>query len=197
MLIVGINGSPHNDGNVAHLLCVALEEAKKKGATVFIENVCDVFEGQKKPYCDACSSPCNRSCFEGTLLEESFEHLSKADAIILGSPVYFGTVSAQLKAYWDKTRALRTEKLLLGTIGGAVAVGASKFGGQESTIRTLHDMMLIQGMNIVGDGAFEFDAGHQGVCGVRPVEEDSNAVKRAKILGIRIFEEARKTVSES
>jgi len=196
MLIIGINGSPHKDGNVAYLLNVALDAAKEKGATVYLEHVCEMLKGQKKPYCDACSSPCNRSCFEETLLEESFERLSEADAIILGSPVYFGTVSAQLKAYWDKTRALRTEKLLLGTIGGAVAVGASKFGGQETTVKALHSMMLIQGMSIVGDGASEFDAGHHGVCGVKPTKDDLYAIKRAKILGTRIFEEASKVAND-
>ncbi len=194
MLIVGINGSPNKDGNVFYLLEVALEAAKRKGASVYIEHACDVLKGQEKPYCDACSSPCNRSCFEGTLLEKSLMNLEEADAVILASPVYFGTVSSQLKAYWDKTRSLRTGKSLLGKPGGAIAVGASKFGGQETTVRALHDMMLIQGMSIAGDGASDFDAGHQGVCGVKPTKDDLYAIKRAKILGARIFEEASKVV---
>ncbi|MDO8885476.1 flavodoxin family protein, partial [Candidatus Oleimmundimicrobium sp.] len=192
--VVGINGSPNKNGNVSYLLEVALDAAKRKGASVCMEHVSDALKGQRKPYCDACSSPCNKSCFKNTSLEKSFEYLKKADAIILASPVYFGNVSSQIKAYWDKTRWLRTEKNLLGKPGGAIAVGASKFGGQETTIRALHDMMLIQGMSIVGDGAKEFDVGHQGVCGVKPTKDDLYAIKRAKILGARIFEEASKVV---
>jgi len=45
-------------------------------------------------------------------LEEAYEILKKADAIVMGSPVYFGSVSAQLKAFFDKTRKLRSEKAL-------------------------------------------------------------------------------------
>ncbi len=192
MLIVGVNGSPNKDGNTAYLINVALEEAKRRGAEIQVVHVVDALKNQKKPYCEACSSPCNKSCLKDTLLESAHELLKKADGIILGSPVYYGTVSAQLKAFWDKTRWIRTEKALVGKPGGAITVGASRFGGQETTIRTLHDMMLIQGMSVVGDGTFEDDAGHQGVCGQKPANEDIEAIKRTKILGKRIFEEARK-----
>ena len=91
-----------------------------------------------------------------------FDLLRRADGILLGSPVYFGTVSAQLKSFWDKTRLLRREKYLINVVGGALAVGGSRFGGQETTLRALQDMMLCQGMIVVGDAHLEEDAGHQG-----------------------------------
>lgn len=188
MLILAINGSPRRDGNTAFLLNQVLEEAKENGAQVKILHVIDALEDQDKPYCDACSSPCNRSCVDGTVLEGAFDLLEKADAIVLGSPVYFGTVSAQMKAFWDKSRCIRSEKALIGKIGGAVAVGASRFGGQETTIRTLHDIMLIHGMSIIGDGSTQFDAGHQGVCGQKPADEDRDAIKRAIVMGRRVVE---------
>lgn len=192
MLIVGINGSPNKEGNVACLLRVALEAAGGRGSATQAIYVMDVLAGQEKPYCDACSSPCDKSCFEGTPLSDAFDLLRRADGLILASPVYFGTVSAQLKAFWDKTRFMRTENALVGKPGGAIAVGASRFGGQETTLKTLHDMMLIQGISVVGDGSLDFDAGHQGACGQKPVSEDKNAIKRAKILGVRLAEELRK-----
>lgn len=193
MLILAINGSPNREGNTAFLLNQILDEAKNNGAKVEMINVSDALEDQDKPYCDACSSPCNRSCIDGTELEKAFDLLEKADGIILGSPVYFGTVSAQMKAFWDKTRCIRSAKVLIGKFGGAVAVGASRFGGQETTVRALHDIMLIHGMNIIGDGSTGFDAGHQGVCGQKPVTEDQDAIKRAKVMGTRIVEEAKKS----
>jgi multimeric flavodoxin WrbA len=192
MLIVAINGSPNKDGNTVFLLNQVLEEAKRNGAEVELLHVIDALEDQDKPYCDACSSPCNRSCIDGTELEKAYDLLEKTDGLVIGSPVYFGTVSAQMKAFWDKSRCIRSEKVLIGKVGGAVAVGASRFGGQETTIRTLHDIMLIHGMNIIGDGSIQFDAGHQGVCGQRPAGEDKEAIKRAKVMGRRIVEEAQK-----
>ncbi len=192
MLIVGINGSPNKDGNTAFLLECVLQAAKEKGAKTKIIHVTEVLAGQEKPYCDACSSPCDKSCFERTPLEEVFNLLKQADGVVLGSPVYFGTVSAQVKAFWDKTRHLRTERALIGKVGGAVAVGNSRFGGQETTLRALHDIMLIHGMSVVGDGSSEYDAGHQGVCGQRPAQKDKDAVNRAKVLGTRLYHEALK-----
>ncbi len=192
MLILAINGSPNKEGNTAFLLNKVLEEAGENGAQTEIIHVMDALEDQDKPYCDACSSPCNRSCIDGTELESVFARLEESDGVILGSPVYFGTVSAQMKAFWDKSRCVRTKKALIGKVGGAVSVGASRFGGQETTVRALHDIMLIQGMNIIGDGSTEFDAGHQGVCGQKPAEEDQDAIKRAKVMGRRIVKEAQK-----
>ena len=60
--------------------------------------------------------------------------------------------------------------------------------GRETTIRALHDIMLVHGMTIVGDGFFEDDCGHHGVCAHNPAENDEFAVKRAEILAKRIFD---------
>lgn len=191
MLVVGLNGSPNRDGETAGLLKAVLEVVKSKGAHTELVYLAEVLERQDKPYCDACSSPCDASCSEGNELGEVFELLKKADALVLGSPVYFGTVSAQMKAFWDKTRCLRTEKALVGKVGGAVSVGAARFGGQETTVRALHDIMLVHGMKIVGDGSVSFDAGHQGVCGQKPVCEDQEALRRAEVMGHRLCEEIK------
>ncbi len=191
MVLLGLNGSPRLKGNCSFLLDLALEAASEEGLETRRFDVHPLMLTQEKPYCDACSSPCNRSCFENTPLEEVFEEMKKAGGLILASPVYFGTVSAQLKAFWDKTRALRSEKALIGKVGGAIAVGATRFGGQETTLRTLQDMMLIQGMSVVAEGTLETDAGHQGVCSTAPSWEDDFAKKRAVILGKRLAQEIK------
>jgi len=71
----------------------------------------ELLNSVKNPFCVVCSNPCSGICYKGTKLEEAYEILKKADAIVMGSPVYFGSVSAQLKAFFDKTRKLRSEKL--------------------------------------------------------------------------------------
>lgn len=191
MLIVGINGSPNRKGNTAYLLNVALDAAKAKGANVQVIQVMDALKGQERPYCIACSSPCEGKCYKDTPLEKAYKLLAKTDGLVLSSPVYFGTVSAQLKAFWDKTRKLRNERGLVGKPGAAVSTGASRFGGQETTVETIHNMMLIHGMSIVGDGTFDTDAGHLGAHAQKPAASDDDGIKRAKILGQRIAEEAK------
>lgn len=194
MLIVGINGSPKRNGNTAFLLNVALEGAKALGAETRLIHVVDALAGQGSPFCVVCSNPCEGRCSKDNALGEAFDILRKSDGIIVGSPVHFGTVSAQLKAFWDRTRILRREKALLNVVGGAITVARARFGGQETTLKALFDMMIIQGMIIVGNGYKEADAGHHGSCAQEPSNEDEFAQERARRLGLRVAEVAEATM---
>ena len=191
--VIALNGSPRKKGSTAYLLNRALETARQEGAAVELIHLQPLLQEQRYPYCRACSSPCSGVCYRESSLEQAFQKLSRADALILGSPVYFGTVSAQLKGFWDKSRKLRAAQSLLNTVGAAVTTGGAPFGGQETTISALHDMMLVQGMILVGDGHSTADAGHQGCCAHAPASSDESAVKRVEILARRVVEVARAT----
>jgi len=73
-----------------------------------------------------------------------------------------------------------------------VTVGGARFGGQETTMKALHDIMLVHGMTIVGDGYVGDDCGHHGVCAQQPADKDEFAIKRAKILGRRLVDVCKK-----
>lgn len=193
LLIVAINGSPNREGNTFFLLQQAMEECTARGADTRLLFCREILRDQNIPFCVACSSPCLGKCYKEKELANAYDLISRADGLILGSPVYFGTVSAQLKAFFDKSRALRSEKKLLNVVGGALTSGGSRFGGQETTIRAMHDIMLVHGMIIVGDGYHEDDCGHMGAAAQRPAQEDNNAIERSRIMGRRIVEVARAT----
>lgn len=194
MFILGINGSPQKEGNTVRLLQQALEAAAAMGAETRLLHVVDALKGVAHPFCNNCTPLCEGACTRGNNLGEAYDILRKADGIIVGSPVYFGTVSAQLKAFWDKTRVLRKARALVNVVGGAVAVGGARFGGQETTLKAIHDMMLVQGLTVIGDGYIEDDAGHQGVCAQKPSADDRSGLARAAIMGRRVAELARATM---
>lgn len=193
LLVVALNGSPHKTGNTAFLLNEAISVCMEMGAEVEQLHCQSLLKTVNSPFCVACSSPCSGKCYADTKLGEALNILAKADAIIVGSPVYFGTVAGQIKAFWDRTRLLRTNKSLINVVGAAISSGASRFGGQENTINAIHDMFLVQGMLIVGDGHNADNAGHFGCASQRPSAEDVYAINRAKILGKRIIEVANAT----
>ncbi len=195
MLFIAINGSPARDGHTAFLLQKGLEQLKLLGGKVEILHTAEVLKSMAVPFCTNCSAPCRGVCAKGTLMEKALKMLREADGILVGSPVYFGSVSGQLKAFWDKTRCLRGEKQLLNVVGGAVAVGASRFGGQEGTLRAIQEMMLVQGITIVGGGQKDYDCGHYGVAAQRPVMEDQSAQERIIIMAKRIYEVSEATQS--
>ncbi len=193
MFILGINGSPNKDGNTAYLLQEGLAVARELGAETQLIHVSEALAGLEVPFCENCSSPCEGSCGEENKFGAALDLLRTADGLIVGSPVYFGTISGQLKAFWDQTRVLRGEKALLNVVGGGVTVAAARFGGQEAALKAIHDLMLVQGMIVVGDGHRDYDCGHQGACAQRPSRQDANGINRTRILARRIVEVAEAT----
>ena len=187
MRIVALNGSPDPDGNTGHLLQATLNAMSQPGIEKHLLHVSSILQDSGDPFCTVCANPCPGTCYAGTPLEDAYTLLAGADALILGSPVYFGTVSAPLKAFFDKSRKLRSEKALLNKVGAAVAVGAARFGGQETTLRALHDIMLVHGMILIGDGNASSDCGHHGVAAQRPAQDDAFALNRAQSLAARLY----------
>jgi len=188
MYIVALNGSHNKQGNTAFLLSAVLDECKSMGAEVEMLNLYEIMTSVKNPFCVNCCMPCDARCYKGSVLEEAFVKVTKADAVIMGSPVYFGSVTAQFKAFFDKTRKIRAEKSWIGKKAAAVSVGATKYGGQESTLNTIHNIMFVEGMTLVGDADPELGAGHFGIAAQRPASEDEYALKRVKIVAKRLME---------
>lgn len=184
MYIVAVNGSPNLDGNCTFLL----NEIKKNcpGCEFEIINCTEVIMDAKHPFCLNCSSPCTKVCYKGTKLEEAFEKINKADFVLFASPVYFGSMSAQLKAFFDKTRALRAERKWLSKPMAAISVGATKYGGQERTIDHIHSCALVSGMTVCGNGSEEL-MGHFGISAHRPANEDEYAILQCKSLANTIL----------
>jgi NAD(P)H dehydrogenase (quinone) len=107
-----------------------------------------------------------------------------SDGIIAGSPVYFGTMAAELKEVFDKFVGIRRH--MEDKIGAAFATSADPSGGKETTILSIIQAMLIYGMMVVGD---PLDAtGHYGVsCIGAPDEETAmNAAKLGKRVALLI-----------
>ncbi len=185
MYVLALNGSHNNDGNTAFLLKEISKHLKNYGAECEIVSVHDAVLSAKIPFCISCQAPCQKTCYKDTLLDEVFEKVKKADFVIFGSPVYFGSMTAQLKAFFDKTRGIRANKQWLGKPVAAVSVGATKYGGQERTIDHIHSAALVSGMTVIGNSS-EIGMGHFGVSAQRPANEDTYAIKQCESLASAI-----------
>jgi NAD(P)H dehydrogenase (quinone) len=104
----------------------------------------------------------------------------KSDGIIAGTPVYFGSMAAELKDVFDKFVGIR--KKMGDKVGAAFTTSGDDSGGKETTIISIIQAMLIYGMIIVGD---PLDAtGHYGVaCTGLP---DQETAAYARKLGKRV-----------
>jgi len=72
-----------------------------------------------------------------------------ADGLIVGSPVYFGTMAAQLKLVLDEFVGVR--KKMENKVGAAFATAGDASGGKETTMMSIIQALMIYGMIIVGD----------------------------------------------
>ncbi len=151
MLIVGVSGSPRMDQNSEKILEYALNKFREEGHET--EKI--LLRNKTMNPCIACDG-----CSEADLCQYDDEAnevnkiLKRAAAIFVVTPVYFGSMTAQMKILCDKTLPLRRNGFLLkGKLGAAIAVGKSRNGGQELAVKDIHSWMLIHGMLIAGDNS--------------------------------------------
>jgi NAD(P)H dehydrogenase (quinone) len=83
------------------------------------------------------------------VLDTEADELLKYEAIIIGSPTYYGSVAWEIKKLFDES--VRFHGSLDGKIGAAFASSANIGGGNETTILDILNAMLIHGMIIQGD----------------------------------------------
>ncbi|MCK4255433.1 flavodoxin family protein, partial [candidate division WOR-3 bacterium] len=70
------------------------------------------------------------------------------DGIIVGTPVYYGSMASELKKLFDDSVKLHGK--LEGKIGGAFSTSVNIGGGNETAIMDILKCMLIHGMVIQG-----------------------------------------------
>jgi NAD(P)H dehydrogenase (quinone) len=75
-------------------------------------------------------------------------NLADYDALIVGSPTYYGLMAAELKEMFDRSVAIHGR--LEGKVGGAFTSSANLAGGNETTILSILQAMLIHGMVVKG-----------------------------------------------
>jgi len=81
--------------------------------------------------------------------DTNVDELLKYEAIIIGSPTYYGTMASEIKKLLDDS--VKFHGKLEGKIGAAFASSANIAGGNETTILDILNAMLIHGMIIQGD----------------------------------------------
>jgi len=144
--VVAVNGSPHmgigNTGLMIQMIRQGLEKEDISLEEIFLA-------GKKIEYCKGCAF-----CLEHARCWIKDEHagiidkLSAADAVILGSPVYFFHVTAQMKTFLDRSLAFGHKPRPTWKPGLAVSVSA---GMKETEVADyLGNMLKVYGAFSVG-----------------------------------------------
>lgn len=145
-------------GNTAKMAEAVAAGAKSSGAEVSIKRVSDV----------------------------SLDDLKKADGIIIGSPTYYGQMAAEIKQLFDSSSDVRGQ--LENKVGAAFTSSASTEGGNQTTLISIIQAMLIHAMIVAGDPMES--GGHYGAIAVG--EPGKNALEACRQLGLRVAKLAKK-----
>jgi multimeric flavodoxin WrbA len=175
MKVVAIGGSPRLQGISNYLIDQALEVLASRG----IETEKIVLNEHKFGFCQAhndcaASAECKQKDDASWILEK----YRLADGIIVASPVYFGSISAQIKAFVDRSffiymHGRRPQAKCIGLIAIAGR------GGHEETIKELKKFIRVPNAQV-----FTL-AGSSGRPDSNP-KEQVDLIKQAREMGRRM-----------
>lgn len=128
MKVVAFNTSPRTDGNTYDSLMVVLSALEKEGIeTELVQVGSGTYSGCKA--CGGCRRNQDRRCVINDGMNEIISKMYDADGILIGSPVYYGNITAECKALIDRAGYVAGANggLLRKKVGAAV-VGARRAG---------------------------------------------------------------------
>jgi len=154
MNVLGISGSPNKNGNTAFAVQYGLDFIKAESFEIRYISL----SGRKIHPCIGCwECRKNRTCIFDDDMTEIYEALRWCDGLILGSPVYMGMISGQLKVMMDRCVVFRPSYELplelSGKIGCGITCATFRNGGQETALQNIHTFLLQQNMKVINDGA--------------------------------------------
>lgn len=215
---VGVCSSPKKERTTAVLVKEALEAAKNKvlemvpDADVEIQNVS--LANKEIKHCIDCGA-CLRKGTLCILKDDWLEAVDplinpgSPDGVVFGSPVYFHSTNAQMRAYmerftclfkpvWHKDHPLQAPDFTK-TVAGAVSVGFHRHGGMEEAVSSIISFLLSSGFLVTS--SFNMDHGPVGYTGgtawsgapgvnKTDITLDEYGMLAARVLGERIGETA-------
>lgn len=189
-MIVGISGSPTPLSSTDILIEQALKGAAMAGfKTAFYRlNEMNILP------CQACGkSPEPSLCFFEDDALGLLERIARAHAVILGSPIFFDSVSAQTKLFIDRSNCLRPadfatpdrqafkEPLFRGKRGGIILV-AGDYGRFEASLKVMRAFFIWAGIEISFELKFTSKTLNTGEAGL-----DESIMAEATECGIKLM----------
>ena len=110
--------------------------------------------------------------------------------VLVGTPVYMGTMSSLCKAFLDRCIMFRRTWALRDKVVGAIAVGGSRQGGQDTTVLAVLAALMRQDVIVVGDGRPTAHPGATLQSEKESLEADTSGRASAQSLGRRVAEVA-------
>lgn len=187
--IIGVACSPRKDKTTAAAVKACLDAAKSANPSVDVDFI--DLGGLKINGDVAAGIPLQEGEHDDFPAIEARIRSAGVAGIVIGTPVYFSGMSSRCKAFLDRWMTFRTGFALRNIVGGAIAVGAARNGGQELTLQSIHAAMLCQDMIVVSEGRPSSRLGGILVSTKDDLSGDETGLNTARSLGKRVAEVAQ------
>ena len=145
MKVTLFNCSPRKDGNTYTGLKIIAEELEKESVSAEIVQI-----GCEKIYgCDACGT-CKKTksgfCrIEDDIVNDSIKKVHESEGFIIGSPTYFGSVTAEAKAFIDRLGYTARAADMKLKRKAAAGIAIARRAGAVDALLQINKMFLISG----------------------------------------------------
>ena len=159
--VVAFNGSPRKDGNTGILIRKALNKLEEEGIHTELIDL----SGTRIRGCTACREcrrKLNQKCtIDSDIVNDCIKKMIEADGIIIGSPTYFASLTAETKALMDRAGyvAKGNDNLFRRKVGAAVV--AVRRAGSINVFQTINNFFLINEMIIPGSTYWNLGVGKE------------------------------------
>jgi multimeric flavodoxin WrbA len=160
MKAVLVNGSPRKKGNTFIMLSLVGKELEARGIKTEI-----IQAGSRDIHgctaCNGCRKNNTAKCvYDDDIVNKAIDSIKDADALILGSPVYFGGITAQMKAFIDRVGySTRSYKTLKGKVCAGIAV--ARRNGALEAFNSMNNLFTISEGIIVGSSYWNQGVGRE------------------------------------
>ena len=146
MKVLGLNASPRGkESRTLQLVNAVLEGARSEGADTELIDVCDL----QIEYCTACGTCyATGECVLVDDFPDLLERMMAADGIVLGSPNYIDSITAPLKAVFDRMADAIHCQMLTGKYGCSVCTAGGS--GQDEVAGYMNRVLTNLGASVVG-----------------------------------------------
>jgi multimeric flavodoxin WrbA len=146
MKVLGINASPKGkESQTLRLVVAALDGAEVEGAETELLDICDY----NLEFCTACGTCYAKGeCIHPDDYEEIFGKILDCDGIVLGSPNYIDSVTAQMKVLFDRMADAIHCQRLSGKYGCSVCTAGGS--NEMEVVGYMNRVLTMLGAQVVG-----------------------------------------------
>lgn len=140
MKVLGIIGSPRKNGNTAAMVNAVCNGAAAVGHETEVINLISL-SIQDCIACGACKAGKVEYCAINDDMQQLYRLIESADCLVIGTPVYMGQITGQLKNFFDRWYTFMDANYQIHHVPGKKYITVTASGAPAEVFRSVSDYL--------------------------------------------------------